>query len=89
MISFEDFDEILVPLARKLGLSVSNDQPPGQPNRYWGILCGTRETIFHPSISMVNGWETAVLHRSINSKPEWLHDLREAIQIMVKGLENQ
>lgn len=87
MITFLDFEETLVPLARRFGRTISSDQPPGQPNRSWSIGCGTDRSgkrDYWPCISIVIGWPTATL-RTGPMETAWLHDLDVAVQIVATG----
>jgi len=87
VITFSDFDEFLVPLARRFHRSIANNQPAGEANISWSIGCGSdgvnRE--YYPGITMQRGWRTAVLHRHDHAKPEWIEDLDIAIAIVATG----
>jgi hypothetical protein len=88
VITFHEFDTVLVPLARRFHRSISNDQKPGELNQYWGIGCGSNDRTgdrdYWPSIAMKRGWRTATLHRTGNNQDcEWLEDLSTAIVITI------
>ena len=91
MITFSDFEETFIPLARRFKRSISNDEKPGELNQYWGIGCGSKEGFdnnYWPCINMKRGWRTACLTRGPNSGPEWLEDLSEAVAIIATGTES-
>lgn len=78
-ITFADFGSTLVPLAKRLGRSVSCDTTDGT-NRSWGIACSATEP--WPRLSHHLGWETATLHTG-PMQCEWVDDISDAIRHLV------
>jgi hypothetical protein len=92
MITFKDFDEILIPLARRFKRTISNDEKPGELNQYWSIGCGSKEGYsndYWPCIDMKREWRTACLTRGFGWGSEWLEDLSVAVSIIAIGEESR
>jgi len=81
MITFNDFDTLFIPLARKLGRFIANDESLGQQNCYWSIG-GNNEW---PRLAITRGWKTAVLYTG-HMQCEWIDNINKAISIIVNEM---
>lgn len=90
MVTFLDFDEILIPLARRFHRTISNDERPGELNQYWSIGCGSNshagDRDFWPCISIKRGWRTATIQMNENNNSlERLEDIETAVSTIATG----